>query len=83
MQTNFLKMQAWLDYLSFIIELLIDKIMQDPIPGQNSRRAFSIKGSQAEKIEKMKRVKSSLKITPENPKPDMADVYTRLPRRAK
>ena len=85
MQTNFLKMPTWLDYLLSIIELLIKEIMSDPIPSQNSRRAVpGVRGeTAAAKIAELKRLKSSLKITPENPKPDMADFYARLPRKAK
>ena len=83
-QTNFLKMPTWLDYWLSIIELLINKVMQDPIPAQNSRRAVpSVKGTTAEKIAELKRLKSSLRISAEHPKPDPADFYARLPRRVK
>lgn len=77
-------MPTWLDYLLSIIELLIKETMSDPIPAQNSRRAVpGVRGEAAAKIAELKRLKSSLKITPENPKPDMADFYARLPRKAK
>ena len=78
MQTNFLKMPTWLDYWLSIIELLINKVMQDPIPQLTTRGAISrAKGTRAEKIEKMAEIKARLRITPENPIPDQAWVHTR------
>ena len=84
-QTNYLKMPTWQGLLLSIIELLINEIMaSDPVAKQSKRGIIPRQtGDRAAKIAKFARIKSALRVTPENPIPDVARLHKRLQPRVK